>query len=61
LATQIPDLKMNIGTELTGTDEFVAKANEIVSKAGMTAEEANAYFRSMGFTPHFKMVNASQA
>lgn len=61
LATMIPDLKMRVGAELTGTDNFITKANEIVQKAGMTAEEANRYFRSMGFTPHFKMIEASQA
>ena len=52
LVADIPDIQ--VGTTLTGTEEFLQKAKEIVATAGMTAEQANAYFRSMGFEVKFK-------
>ncbi len=51
LAAQIPDIR--VGTTIDDGD-FLQKAAEIVETAGMTVEEANAYFRSMGFEPHFE-------
>jgi hypothetical protein len=44
---------------LSGTDELFAKLQEVVTASGMTAEQANAYYRSMGFTPNFKMVEVT--
>ena len=52
LVADIPDIE--VGTTLTGTEEFLQKARDIVATAGMTAEQANAYFRSMGFEAKFK-------
>ena len=57
LAGMIPDIK--VGTELEGTDDFLVKAQEIVAAAGMSAEQANAYFRSMGFETKFATVPQS--
>ena len=50
LAAEMPDLK--VGATLDDGD-FLAKAQEIVSTAGMTVDEANAYFSAMGFEPEF--------
>ena len=51
LAGMIPTIE--VGAELKDGD-FLAKAQQIVETAGMTAEQANAYFRSMGFEVKFK-------
>lgn len=51
LATQIPDIKVGATVD---TGDFLATANEIIQTAGMTAEEANALFSSMGFQANFK-------
>lgn len=50
LAAELPDLE--VGATLNDGD-FLAKANEIVSAAGMTVDEANAYFSALGFEPEF--------
>lgn len=47
------DLNVSVGTELE-TGRFITKANELVQAAGMTAEEAQAYFNSIGYTPVFE-------
>lgn len=47
------DLNVSVGTELD-TGRFITKANELVQAAGMTAEEAQAYFNSIGYTPVFE-------
>ena len=57
LATEIPDIK--VGATLDDGD-FINKANEIVSAAGMTVDEANAYFRSLGFEPEFVVTNETR-
>jgi hypothetical protein len=49
LANEIP----NIEVGEIADDKFLASAARIVQAAQMTAEEATAYFRSMGFEPHF--------
>lgn len=54
LATMLPNIE--VGATLTGEDEFLQKAQEIVAAAGMTAEQANAYFRAMGFETKFATV-----
>ena len=51
LATEIPDIE--VGATLNSGD-FLTKAAQIVEAAGMSVEEANAYFRSLGFEPNFK-------
>lgn len=51
LAAEIPDIK--VGATVDDGD-FLAKAAQIVEQAGMTAEQANAYFRSMGFEANFE-------
>lgn len=38
--------------------EFIEKCNEIIQRAGMTAEEANAYFKSMGYDVELQEVQA---
>lgn len=50
LASMIPDIE--VGATLDDGD-FLAKAAQVVETAGMTVEQANAYFRSLGFEPHF--------
>lgn len=50
LVANLPDVE--IGATIDDGD-FIAKAQEIVNAAGMTVEQANAYFSSMGFEPEF--------
>lgn len=52
--------QFNLG-ETIQTGDLFSKLQKVVSAAGMTMEEANAYYRSMGFTPKFKMVDVHQA
>ena len=52
--------KLTIGENLN-TGAIFSKLQEIVQASQMTVEQANAFYRSMGFTPHFKMVEAVQA
>ena len=51
LAGLVPDIE--VGATLSDGD-FLSKAQEIIETAGMTADQANAYFRSMGFEAKFK-------
>ena len=51
LAAEIPNIE--VGATLNSGD-FLTKAAQIVEAAGMSVEEANAYFRSLGFEPNFK-------
>ena len=51
LAAEIPDIKVGATID---DEEFMQKAAQIVEQAGMSVEQANAYFRSMGFEPHFE-------
>ena len=51
LAAEIP--KIEVGATIDSGD-FLAQAAQIVESAGMTVEQANAYFRSMGFEPNFE-------
>lgn len=55
LLTSIPD-DIEIGATLDSGD-FLANANELVSAAGMTVEQAQAYFNSLGYEPTFEMRN----
>lgn len=48
LATNLPDIE--IGAILQDED-FLEAANNLVSQAGMTADEANAYFAGIGYEP----------
>jgi hypothetical protein len=48
---------LQIGDNLD-TGALFSKLQEVVAASQMTAEQANAFYRSMGFTPHFKMVDA---
>ena len=47
---EMPNLE--IGSPVS--DEFFAAMRAVVDAAGMTAEEANSYYRSMGFTPVYE-------
>ena len=53
----IPDLEVgasiNTADMSEGEQQFINKCNEIISQAGMTVEEANAMFESLGFEPVF--------
>ena len=66
LQSLVPE-NIEIGMELRGTDEayadFVSAANDIVKKAGMTADEANAYFAGIGYEPVYSItdVDATQS
>ena len=51
LVSQIPDIK--VGATLESGD-FLAQAAQIVEAAGMSVEQANAYFRSLGFEANFE-------
>lgn len=51
LTLQIPDIEVGATID---DQVFLAKAAEIVKSANMTADQATAYFRSMGFEPNFK-------
>lgn len=51
LAAEIPNIE--VGATLNDGD-FMTKAAQIVEKAGMSVEQANAYFRGMGFEPTFE-------
>ena len=51
LAAEIPNIE--VGATLDSGD-FMTKAAQIVEQAGMSVEQANAYFRSMGFEPTFE-------
>ena len=44
---------IEVGAQLNDGD-FLTAANELVTKAGMTADEAQAYFNSIGYEPTFK-------
>lgn len=52
LTAMIPDIE--VGATLSGDDEFAQKALELIKTVGMTADQANAYFRSIGFEPNFE-------
>ena len=52
---------LDLGDTIGGEDALFTKLQEVVSASQMTAEQANAYYRSMGFTPNFKMVEVTQA
>ena len=57
LAALLPDIK--VGMEISAnTGEVGTKLAEIVEKSKMTVEEANAYFRSLGFEPTFETETA---
>lgn len=51
LAAEIPNIQ--VGATLDDGD-FLRKAAQIVETAGMSVDEANAYFRSLGFEPNFE-------
>lgn len=51
LAGMVPNIK--VGAEIDDGN-FFQKAQKIIETAGMTADQANAYFRSMGFEAKFK-------
>ena len=51
LAAEIPDIE--VGATLDDGD-FLSKAAQVVETAGMTVDQANAYFRALGFEPHFE-------
>lgn len=53
LIGMLPDIR--VGAVLTGKDDFTKTAAELLKTTSMTAEEANAYFRSIGFEPNFEM------
>lgn len=48
MAAELPDIE--VGAYLND-EEFVATANALVKEAGMTADQANAYFAGIGYEP----------
>lgn len=52
LTAMIPDIK--VGAVLEGGSDFTKKAMELLETTAMTADQANAYFRSIGFEPNFE-------
>lgn len=56
----LADNKLDIGQSIElnadGVDDtgFIEKCNQVIASAGMTADEANAYFDSMGFEAEFE-------
>lgn len=59
MSTEIPKIKL--GESVTGENELFSKLQEVAEAAQMTTEEANAYFRSMGFVPEFEEITIDQA
>ena len=63
LNAEIPDLE--VGMVLTGATEaeqqFIDTANRMVQEAGMTADEANAYFAGMGYEPIVEQTDIEDA
>lgn len=59
MSTEIP--KLELGQSVTGENELFRKLQEVAEAAQMTTEEANAYFRSMGFVPEFEETTISEA
>lgn len=59
LSQELPN--MQLGEVISGEDmnNLIQQMNDIVTAAGMTVEEANAYYRSLGFTPEFEMINVT--
>lgn len=59
LSQELPN--MQLGEVISGEDmnNLIQQMNNIVTAAGMTVEEANAYYRSLGFTPEFEMINVT--
>ena len=47
------DANITVGSTLD-TGDFLAAANQLVQDAGMTVEQAQAYFNSLGYEPTFK-------
>jgi hypothetical protein len=56
LANNKIDIGKSIELNADGVDDtgFIDKCNEVIANAGMTADEANAYFDSMGFEAEFE-------
>lgn len=54
LAMNLPDIE--VGAVLQDAD-FLAAANELVQTAGMTADEANAYFAGIGYEPVYSVTD----
>jgi hypothetical protein len=52
MKTELPKIELG---ESISTGNLFDKLSEVVSASKMTVEEANAYYRSMGFIPKFKM------
>lgn len=59
MSTEIP--KLELGQSVTGENELFSKLQKVAEAAQMTTEEANAYFRSMGFVPEFEETTIDQA
>ena len=52
--------KISLDGENLDTTGFIDACNNIVSAAGMSVEEAQAYFDSLGYTPEFEMTNVTE-
>lgn len=51
LSTELPGFKVG---EIVDKQQLIDQMNAVVTAAKMTTEQANAWYRSMGFTPKFK-------
>ena len=59
LDDEMPSL--SLADVITNEDVLFQKMQDVVTAAKMTMEQANAYYRSMGFTPKYKVTTLSQA
>ena len=58
IANNLPDIE--VGAVLQD-EEFLAAANELVNTAGMTADEANAYFAGIGYEPVYNQADVDMS
>ena len=52
------NLNLEVGASLS-TGNFIQTAQQLIDTANMTAEQANAYFNSIGFIPEFEMTEVT--
>ena len=54
IASLSDDASIEIGAELN-TGDFLENANKLIKQSGMTVEQAQAYFNSLGYEPEFEV------
>lgn len=58
MIANLPDIEIEAKVN---TDDFLQAANEIVTAANMTADQANAYFAKMGYEPVYSELDVEDA